>query len=361
MDTTAPVITCPSTAKTVQRGVAWTFDAPTATDNSGSNTISILSTVTNLTGHCGNTFDATRTWQATDACGNSSTCSQTVTVIDTTAIGIKILSPTNNTVFIAPAAFTILAEASDANGVFGKVEFFLGTNKVGEAIGGAPYFIIVTNVPAGDYTLFARATDGCGNTSTSLSVGITVLEHPPLTVISGMRFDPQTGLFDQIVRVSNPTPFSFDAVAVYVYGLTNATVYNASGTDNGVQYVQSFGSVANYVDFIIEYYVPSRIPPEPTLIPKLVTPTTRAAASGSSEHIERGVLLPDKTFLLEFLSISNRVYSIQYSSDLRNWKTAQPPIIGNGTHIQWIDNGQPKTESSPASQTMRFYRLLLLP
>src|SRR5207244_6484654 len=81
---TAPIIACSSTNKTVEQGVAWTFDAPTATDNSGSATITILSTVTNVTGHCGSTFDATRTWQATDACGNSSSCSQKVTVVDTT-------------------------------------------------------------------------------------------------------------------------------------------------------------------------------------------------------------------------------------------------------------------------------------
>src|SRR5678815_4471981 len=56
VDTTAPVITCGSTNKTVEQGVAWTFDAPTATDNSGSITIAIVSTVTNVTGHCGTTF-----------------------------------------------------------------------------------------------------------------------------------------------------------------------------------------------------------------------------------------------------------------------------------------------------------------
>src|SRR5437667_2371790 len=84
VDTTAPVINCSSTNKTVELGAAWSFDPPTATDNSGSNTISIVSTITNRVGHCGNTFDATRTWQATDACGNSSQCSQTVTVEDHT-------------------------------------------------------------------------------------------------------------------------------------------------------------------------------------------------------------------------------------------------------------------------------------
>src|SRR5512140_3118232 len=85
IDTTAPVITCANTNKTVQLGQAWTFDAPTATDNGSNVVISVLGTVTNTTGFCGNTFAATRTWQALDACGNSAACSQTVTMIDTTA------------------------------------------------------------------------------------------------------------------------------------------------------------------------------------------------------------------------------------------------------------------------------------
>src|SRR5207244_3869446 len=97
VDTTAPVITCSSTNKTVEQGTAWTFDAPTATDNSGTATITILSTVTNVTGHCGSTFDATRIWQATDACTNSARCSQTVTVVDTPAPVMK-CSNTNKAV-----------------------------------------------------------------------------------------------------------------------------------------------------------------------------------------------------------------------------------------------------------------------
>jgi hypothetical protein len=69
----------------------------------------------------------------------------------------------------------------------------------------------------------------------------------------------------------------------------------------------------------------------------------------------------NSTFLVEFLTISNRLYSIQYSSNLRSWKDAQPAVTGNGTRIQWIDNGEPKTESTPAATPARFYRVILLP
>jgi hypothetical protein len=284
--------------------------------------------------------------------------------VDTTAPVVTIVTPVDGSIFIAPATFTVLADAQDPGGIISKVEFFLGTNKVGEVTGSAPYFVVLTNVPSGAHTLSARAIDGCGNSATSVSVNILVRENPPLNIISEMSFNPQTGLFDQTVRVSNPTGSTFEAVRVYVYGLTNnATVYNKSGTENGVPYVESFNVVppGSYVDFIIEYYVPTRITPNPTLVPRLVSPSTRPSASGTPQRIERCVMLPNRTILLEFLSVTNRVYFIQYSSDLQTWQTVQPSITGNGTFIQWIDNGQPKTPSSPALEPRRFYRLLLLP
>jgi alpha-tubulin suppressor-like RCC1 family protein len=91
VDTTPPVLTC-ATNKTVQCGTAWTFDAPTVSDScSGTNlTVSILSTVTN--GVCPRVI--TRTWQATDAYGNTNTCSQVVSVVDTTPPVLTCSNPT---------------------------------------------------------------------------------------------------------------------------------------------------------------------------------------------------------------------------------------------------------------------------
>ena len=78
VDTTPPTITCPPNV-TVPQGTPWNFGQPTATDVCcGTNlTITTLSTVTNPL--CPPVV--TRTWQATDCCGNNSApCSQTVTV-----------------------------------------------------------------------------------------------------------------------------------------------------------------------------------------------------------------------------------------------------------------------------------------
>jgi hypothetical protein len=78
-DTTPPQLTC-APDKTVECGVAWDFDPPTATDSCGDVSINVLSTLTN--GTC--PMRITRTYEAVDACGNRTNCSQTVLIADTT-------------------------------------------------------------------------------------------------------------------------------------------------------------------------------------------------------------------------------------------------------------------------------------
>jgi hypothetical protein len=78
VDATPPVLTCPAN-KQVRCGSQWVFDVPKVADACcGTNvTLTILTTVTN--GICPQTV--TRTWVARDCCGNTNTCSQTVTAV----------------------------------------------------------------------------------------------------------------------------------------------------------------------------------------------------------------------------------------------------------------------------------------
>ena len=89
-DQTPPTISCVG-PKTYECTASWAFDPPSFSDACGTPTLAILSTVTNAT--CGNTYVATRTWSARDACGNSNTCSQVITVVDTTAPTISQCPP----------------------------------------------------------------------------------------------------------------------------------------------------------------------------------------------------------------------------------------------------------------------------
>jgi uncharacterized protein YegL len=530
VDTTAPVISC-STNKTVIYGTPWHFDPPTATDNSGIVTVTCIGTVTNTVGKCGNSFDATRTWQASDACGNSATCSQMVSVIDTTpiritsapmsqtncpnagatlsvsatgtgltyawyfkgavvgtgntlvlpmlsstnsgvysvvitdqcgdmatncatvqavpgmsvsvpsqrvnpgttvtitatvtggagpftyswtkdnsAIGgatgssitlqnvttndagtykatvagacetacgsgtlvvsqapiITIISPTNGAVFIQPATFTLaaIAQAFDAN--ITNVEFYLfDTNLIYQTTDYNPAFTVLSNLTSGTYTYTAIAYDDFGMRATSAPVTITVLPSLPITITSDIHLDLQTGLYDQNIRVFNPTYDNVDDARVYITNLNEGTVvWNATGTNNGVAYVQSQQIIPSggYLDMVIEYYIPSRAIPSPSLTGQLVAPPQGGGtvAVGTILQPDRVIHLGDGSNLVEFSTTLNRIYYVQYSADQVNWLTAQPPIVGNGTKIQWIDNGQPKTVSLPGD-TSRSYRIVLLP
>lgn len=88
--------------------------------------------------------------------------------------------------FTAPASINLVAEAADRDGTITKVEFFSGNIKIGETTS-APYSFTWTNVPAGTYTITARATDNSGLTTTSPSMKV-IVELPSAT--NGLRVYP---------------------------------------------------------------------------------------------------------------------------------------------------------------------------
>src|ERR1044071_2960143 len=165
-DTTRPIITCVGN-KSVECSSAWAFDPPTASDTCGGVTITILGTVTNSAGHCGNTFDTTRTWRATDACGNTADCSQTVTVEDHTPPTITCVA--NKTVECTSAWNFDAPTAADTCGNVTITILNTVTNTVGHC--GNTF----------EATRTWRATDACGNTA-DCSQTVTVEDHTPPTI-----------------------------------------------------------------------------------------------------------------------------------------------------------------------------------
>lgn len=86
---------------------------------------------------------------------------------------VSITSPANSASFTAGSNITIDATATDADGTISKVEFYKGTDKLGEdAV--SPFSYTWTNVSAGSYALTAVATDNGTGTTTSSPVNITV-------------------------------------------------------------------------------------------------------------------------------------------------------------------------------------------
>ncbi|WP_051312935.1 Ig-like domain-containing protein [Sporocytophaga myxococcoides] len=114
----------------------------------------------------------TITAKATDDKGGVST-SNAVTLIANQAPTVSITSPLNNVSFVALADITITADASDAEGMLSKVEFYNGTTLLGSDLT-APYSYIWNGVAAGTYNITAKATDNYGATLTSDVVKITV-------------------------------------------------------------------------------------------------------------------------------------------------------------------------------------------
>lgn len=116
----------------------------------------------------------TLTVKATDNGGLTTTSSVVnITVSNPIKPTVSITSPTNNSLFNPPAIITINADAADANGTVTQVDFYNGTTLLGTDAT-SPYSYTWNNVPLGEYTLTAKATDNDGNETVSTAVATAV-------------------------------------------------------------------------------------------------------------------------------------------------------------------------------------------
>ncbi len=143
------------------------------------------------------------------------------------APSIHLTSPSNNSVFIAPANILITAEASDPNGQVVRVDFFAGDHLLGTDTN-APYEFLWTNVTAGFYTLTAKATDNDGAFVFASPVHITVRSPneiafvkrqlplwyvPGVKLIVSLRAEPPVGTTSYSVLDTPPINWVVGAIS----------------------------------------------------------------------------------------------------------------------------------------------------
>jgi hypothetical protein len=182
------------------------------------------------------------------------------------------------------------------------------------------------------------------------------------TIASDQVFNPQTGLMEQLINVSNETNITMAAVRVTV--TIDQRLYNAVGTNGTSPYVEYTGSLApsNSITMLLEYFFPWRAPTNnPTLTAVGVPAINRTASTNPPPpNVQiRPTLDEPPRVMIEFPSEVGATYTIIYSdtADFSNPQIAQPSITAVATRTQWIDDGPPKTISTPADADSRFYRV----
>jgi hypothetical protein len=165
-DNTIPSITCPAnvTVSCANQVPMPNTGSVTTSDNCGIPTVTHVGDVmSNIT--CANRFVVTRTYRSTDACGNSASCTQTITVFDNTAPSIT--CPANVTVQCAnqvPTPNPALVISTDNCGGTTTV------THVGDVVSNQ------TCINRFNITRTYRAIDNCGN-SASCTQTITVFDN----------------------------------------------------------------------------------------------------------------------------------------------------------------------------------------
>jgi predicted amidohydrolase len=91
---------------------------------------------------------------------------------------VSLTGPASGASFTAPATITMTASASDSDGAVTQVTFYAGGTLLSTKTT-SPFTFAWNNVPAGIYTLTARAIDNAGAATTSSPVTITVTATPP--------------------------------------------------------------------------------------------------------------------------------------------------------------------------------------
>src|SRR6185436_14024472 len=181
-----------------------------------------------------------------------------------------------------------------------------------------------------------------GSGSATITINVTPPTNPTFGISQGANsLNPQTGLFEQRVTVTNTSNVTASAFRLLVGNIntpqgvprTNVWLYNATGTNVDNRPYVLYNAPLNpgqFVTLTLEFVVPDRRPFTNSLEVVSVLPVAAGTNSGAGVVIDRSFLdnrVTPARVLIEWTSIPGRTYTVIYSDDnMATWRAATPSV-----------------------------------
>ena len=281
-------------------------------------------------------------------------------LFETKTTTVRISNPTNNQSFTGPATINISAVANAPGGTISKVEFYNGTTLL-SADNTYPYSYVWKNVPVGNYTLTAKATDNTGLIVKSPDLHISVVpdKAPIVTITSPDKNriyrgptsvvlsadatdgDPD-GTISKVEFYNRSTLLYTDNTSPYTYTWENVPVgeyaITAKATDN-----TGHVTASDVVNFSMRKNMAPAVrittPANNEIFEEPATISIGVAAKDTDDYIAEAYFYSDTT-LIHFTYVEND--ELDYSYDWSN-----VPVGDYTLTVKVIDNWGLATTSAP--------------
>ncbi len=231
VDNSGPVINCPASD-------AFSCDSPsfdpaitgtaTVTDNCDANPALTWADAF-VPGACPGNYQIIRTWTATDACGNSSSCNQTIFVQDVKAPVITCSVSGNQNVNPNPAiAYVVPDDSWNASATDNCSGVSLSVVLAGATVSGNLSTLNGVSFNEGVTTVTWTATDGCG-ISSQCQFTVTVTFKPEISCPADILHTNDTDLCSANFDPGFPALTVGTAPISYSWNMTGATIGSGTG------------------------------------------------------------------------------------------------------------------------------------
>ena len=191
-------------------------------------------------------------------------------------------------------------------------------------------------------------------------------------------FNPQTGLYEQKVRVVNQTPFTFKGFRIYTSSLPpHIQLRNRTGLNEIGPYIdfsESTVESGQEQSVTLEYFNRTYQPFTPELSLRLLEDSNGPVSGKTGKIIRSEIFLgytPDgrRKGYIQIQTVVGLHYQVQYSDNPNGllasgnitWTSSPVTVAGTGLLVNWQDDGPPSTRSSPtelALGSVRVYRII---